>query len=140
MFVLGNAAVSWKSKLQPTVALSSTEAEYMALGAAACEALYMRNLLGELCPAAVPGSVTLFEDNQSTIKQAFNLQSSERTKHIDIRYHFIKDHISKGDIAIEYIPTDRQPADALTKSLDRVKVFSSRQSLLGKAKAADGKD
>lgn len=136
VFVLGNAAVSWKSKLQPTVALSSTEAEYMALGAAACEALYLRNLLGELCPASVPGSVTLFEDNQSTIKQAFNLQSSERTKHIDIRYHFIKDHISKGDIALEYIPTERQPADALTKSLDRVKVFSSRQSLLGATKAA----
>ena len=128
--MLGGAAISWKSKLQHTVALSSTEAEYLSLGTATGEALYLRNLLGDLHPAAA-GPVTLYEDNQSTIKQASNLQSSERTKHIDIRHHFIKWHVANGDIALEYIPTAEQPADALTKSLDRVKVSSFRQFTLG---------
>ena len=130
VFMLGGAAISWKSKLQHTVALSSTEAEYLSLGTATGEALYLRNLLGDLHPAAA-GPVTLYEDNQSTIKQASNLQSSERTKHIDIRHHFIKSHVANGDIALEYIPTAEQPADALTKSLDRVKVSSFRQFTLG---------
>jgi len=129
---LGNAAVSWKSKLQHTVALSSTEAEYLALSAAVREALFLRNLLGDLHPAAA-GTITLFEDNQSTIKQAYNLQSSDRTKHVDIRHHFIKQHVAKGDVALEYIPTAEQLADALTKSLDRVKVSYFRQFTLGSA-------
>lgn len=132
VFTLGNAAVSWKSKLQHTVALSSTEAEYLALSAAVREALFLRNLLGDLHPAAA-GTITLFEDNQSTIKQAYNLQSSDRTKHVDIRHHFIKQHVAKGDVALEYIPTAEQLADALTKSLDRVKVSYFRQFTLGSA-------
>lgn len=130
VFTLGNAAISWKSKLQRFVALSSTEAEYVALSAAVRDALFLRNLLGDLCPAAA-GCVTIFEDNQSTIKQASNLQSSDRTKHIDIRYHFVKQHIANGNIALEYLPTAQQPADALTKNLDRIKVSFFRQSSLG---------
>jgi hypothetical protein len=129
-FTLGNAAISWKSSLQKTVALSSTEAEYLALSAAAKDALFLRNLMGDLWPALAK-TVTLFEDNQSTIKQASNLQSSDRTKHIEIRHHFLKDHVANGDIALEYLPTAEQPADALTKSLDRVKVSYFRQILLG---------
>ena len=112
------------------MALSSTEAEYVALSAAVRDALFLRNLLADLCPA-VERCVTLYEDNQSTIKQASNLQSSDRTKHIDIRHHFVKQHIADGDIALEYLPTAEQPADALTKSLDRVKVALFRQSSLG---------
>ena len=117
-------------KLQHTVALSSTEAEYLALSAATREALYLRNLLRDLCPDAA-GTVTLYEDNQSTIKQASNVLSSDRTKHIDIRHHFVKSHVANGDIVLEYLPTAEQPADALTKSLDRVKVASFRQLVLG---------
>ena len=86
--------------------------------------------MGDLWPALAK-TVTLFEDNQSTIKQASNLQSSDRTKHIEIRHHFLKDHVANGDIALEYLPTAEQPADALTKSLDRVKVSYFRQILLG---------
>ena len=129
--VVGNAAVAWMSKLQSTVALSSTEAEYTALAAAVCSALGLRNLLKVLWPD-VAGSFLLFEDNQSTIKQALKLQSSQRTKHVDIKHHFLKDHVSKGDIVLQYIPTAEQPADALTKNLDRIKISSFRQSLLGR--------
>ena len=67
------------------------------------------------------GPVTLYEDNQSTIKQASSLLSSDRSKHMDIKYRFIKQHVANGDICLEYIPTADQPADALTRSLDRIK-------------------
>ena len=67
VFTLGNAAISWKSKLQTTVALSSTEAEYLALSAAVKEALFLRNLSGDVLPSGV-STITLYEDNQSTIK------------------------------------------------------------------------
>ena len=101
VFTLGVAAIAWKSKLQETVALSSTEAEYLALSPAVKEALFLRNLLHDLCPTmSKSATVALFEDNQSTIKQASNLQSSDRTKHVDIRHHFIKQHVANGDIAL----------------------------------------
>ena len=131
VFTLGNAAIAWKSKLQTTVALSSTEAEYLALSTAVKDALFLRNLMGDLMPSQNK-TVLLFEDNQSSIKQASNLQSSERTKHIDVRHHFIKHHVANGDVALEYLPTDDQPADLLTKSLDRIKVSKFRQILLGR--------
>jgi transposase InsO family protein len=130
-FVYGGASIAWSTKLQTTVALSSTEAEYLALSSATREALFLRNVFSELCPADIPSSLPLYEDNQSTIKQALNLQSSARTKHIDVRHHFLKQHISEGRILLEYVPTDQQPADCLTKCLDRIKVASHRQTLLG---------
>ena len=128
---MGNAAIAWKSKLQTTVALSSTEAEYLALSTAVKDALFLHNLMGDLMPSQSK-TVTLFEDNQSSIKQASNLQSSERTKHIDVRHHFIKHHVANGDVALEYLCTEDQPADLLTKSLDRIKVSKFRQILLGR--------
>ena len=130
VFLLGNASISWNSKLQKTVSRSSTEAEYVSLSAAVQDALYLRNLLGDLWPEAVQ-AVTLHEDNQSTIRQALNLQSSSRTKHVDVSHHFIKHHIAEGVVNLQYIPTGEQPADALTKNLDRVKVSMFRQILLG---------
>ncbi len=80
VFTLANAAIQWKSKLQTTVALSSTEAEYLALSAAVKEALFIRGLLDDILPSAASDGIVLHEDNQSTIKQALNLQGSERTK------------------------------------------------------------
>ena len=80
--------------------------------------------------------VVVFEDNQSTIKQSLNTESSARTKHIDIRHHFFKQHIAAGDVTLQYIPTEDQVADALTKNLDRVKVSRFRQIMLGILPAA----
>ena len=130
VFTLGNAAISWKSKLQTTVALSSTEAEYLALSAAVKEALFLRNLVGDVLPSAAK-TIVLHEDNQSTIKQALNLTGSERTKHVDIRHHFLKAHVANGDVRLEYLPTAQQPADALTKPVDKVKVSLFSQIMLG---------
>jgi hypothetical protein len=127
----GNAAISWKSKLQTTVALSSTEAEYLALSTAVQEALFLRNLHADIASAGVAKTITLHEDNQSTIKQAMNLTGSQRTKHIDIRHHFLKQHVADGTVCLKYIPTAQQPADALTKSVDKVKISLFSQLMLG---------
>lgn len=131
VFCYGNAAVSWNSHLQRLVTMSSTEAEYVALGDAVKEALYLRNLFAELLNTTTPPSIPLFEDNQSAIKQALNTQSSRRTKHIDIRHHFLKQHVANNVVTLHYIPTSLQAADCLTKCLDRVKVESFRQIIIG---------
>jgi len=130
VFTLGNAAISWKSKLQTTVALSSTEAEYLALSTAVQEALFLRNLHADIVPGGAK-TITLYEDNQSTIKQAMNLTGSNRTKHVDIRHHFLKQHVANNNVCLQYLPTAQQPADALTKSVDKVKVTLFRQLMLG---------
>ena len=130
VFCYGNAAISWHSHLQHLVTLSSTEAEYVALGEAVKEALYLRNLFRELLNADIP-PIALLEDNQSTMKQALSLQSTRRTKHIDIRHHFLKQHFANGAFTLHYIPTHLQAADCLTKSVNRVKVEFFRQIILG---------
>ena len=130
VFTLGNAAISWKSKLQSTVALSSTEAEYLALSTAVQEALFLRNLHADIASDGAK-TITLYEDNQSTIKQAMNLSGSQRTKHVDIRHHFLKQHVANNNVCLQYLPTAQQPADALTKSVDKVKVTLFRQLMLG---------
>ena len=93
-----SAALSLKSRKQPTVALSSCEAEYMALASATQEALYLKQLLTEIDPQFDKTKViTLFEDNQGTIALVNNPVYHQRTKHIDIRYHFIILWASKND-------------------------------------------
>jgi hypothetical protein len=129
-FILANAAISFKTSLQHTVALSSTEAEYLSLASAVKEVLYLRNLLCDL-GLSLPMHTTVLEDNQSTIKMALNQASSARTKHIDIRHHFLKSHVNNGNVTLRYVPTEHQAADCLTKSLDRVKLTSFRRILLG---------
>jgi hypothetical protein len=116
VFYLGQAPISWNSKLQPTVALSSTEAEYMALAAAAQEALWLRNLLKGM-NVQQTNATTIYEDNQGCIKLTKATKDHARTKHIDIRHHFTRDLIEQNQISIEYCPTEEMVADALTKAL-----------------------
>lgn len=113
--VYGNT-VSWSSKKQTTVATSSSEAEYVALSAAASEAIWLTGLLGDL-GEVVTGPVTIFEDNHGCIGMAKNLES-KRAKHIDIKHHFIRDHIADGKLDVQPIGTANQLADIFTKSLD----------------------
>eukprot|EP00873_Tetraselmis_striata_P044116 jgi/Tetstr1/464380/TSEL_009173.t1 len=113
VFMLCGAAVSWKSQLQATVALSTAEAEYMALCAAVCEALFLRELLRELCCAQSEATV-IFEDNQSCIALTRNPMTHGRSKHIAIKYHFTLEKVLSGEVAIEYCPTAQMVADALT--------------------------
>lgn len=114
VFKLFGNTVSWACRKQPTVSLSSTEAAYIALTEAICESKWIRKLLVELgIECALP--VTIFEDNQSCIKIAEEPKERKRMKHLDINYHFIRDVIAKGEIKVEFKPTDEQVADIMTK-------------------------
>ena len=121
-FILNGGAVSWSSKQQEIVALSTTEAEYIAMTSTAKEALWFRALISELFgPITFP--LTIYNDNQSAISLAHaDLgQYHARTKHIDIRYHFIRDKIQAGILDVIYCPTNEMAADILTKALPSFK-------------------
>lgn len=118
VFCLTNGAVSWSSQRQKLVTLSTTEAEYVAASAAARESIWLRKLLSDIgCPCEK--ETTLFVDNQSAIQLVKNPVYHKRTKHIDIRYHFIREKTENGDIAVEYVPSEEQRADIFTKALPR---------------------
>jgi hypothetical protein len=119
-FGFGSAIVSWLSRKQKSVALSSAEAEYMAANLASCEALWLRKLLCGLFDAELSPTV-IYCDNQSCIKLTENPVFHDRTKHIEIKYHFIRDWVQKGAVKLEYVSTDEQVANILTKSLPRGK-------------------
>lgn len=116
---LNGDVVSWASKKQRTVSQSTCEAELYAEGAAINEVLWQRGLLGELGLTVESGSV-VYGDNQSTITLSKNGVKSERTKHVDIKYHFITETVNDGTIRLQWIPTAQQQADIFTKPLGRV--------------------
>ena len=131
LFQVGGGAVSWRSKKQTCVALSTAEAEYIALAAAAQEALWLRQLTAEFKMSDVPlEATTIHEDNQSTISMAKNPQFHGRTKHIAIKYHFIRDLVSDGVVELKYCPTKQMVADLLTKGLPRDQ-FSRLREMAG---------
>jgi hypothetical protein len=107
--------VSWSSRTQKSTALSSCEAEFMALSESMREALWLRQLLIELRIGFVQ-PITIRVDNQSAIKLAENPVQHQRSKHIDIRYFRIREEIRNGNITVKYVPTDQNIADLLTKS------------------------
>jgi hypothetical protein len=157
VFLLCGAAVSWKSKKQSTISLSSTEAEYVALSEATKEAMWLKRLLREIETRNVQketvnlaeyhkkeierqwrlwdddewdGTSTIAElttskpqkilaDNQGCIKLAENVLSNSRAKHIEIRYHYVRDMWEQGKIELLYEPTATMTADVLTKALPK---------------------
>jgi len=125
VFKLGGAAISWKSKKQELVTLSTMESEFVALNHAAKEAIWIKNLLAELSlpvessESEESSPVLIYEDNQSCIAAAENPKYHQRTKHIDIRYHFIRERIQSGEITIKYLNTEEMTADILTKPLPK---------------------
>ena len=130
VFTIGCGASSWSSRLQPTVALSTAEAEYMALSCAVQEAVYLRRLLKSL-GYEQQQPTPIFEDNQACIAMTANPVLHQRTKHIDIRYHFTRERVISGDVDIQYVATNYQLADILTKPLLRLKLERFRGPILG---------
>jgi hypothetical protein len=116
--MLANAPVSWKSVQQKTVALSTMEAEYMAIGEAVREVKYLRQLMNEL-GCCQQGPTRIFSDSMSAIELAKNAKHHERSKHIDVRHHFIQECIDQGDVVLHYVNTKENVADLLTKGLSR---------------------
>jgi hypothetical protein len=113
---LGRSLVSWSSKKQTSVALSIAEAEYVAAGQCCVQLLWMRQTLRDF--GYNLSKVPLLCDNESAIRLVDNPVEHNRTKHIDIRHHFLRDHQQKGDIDIYHISTENQLADIFTKPLD----------------------
>jgi hypothetical protein len=108
--------VSWASKKQNSVALSTAEAEYIAAGHCCAQLLWMRQTLRDY--GYKLSKVPLLCDNESVIRIADNLVEHSCTKHTAIRYHFLRDHQQKGDIEIAYVSTHNQLVDIFTKPLD----------------------
>jgi hypothetical protein len=128
MVKIGSGVVSWSSKLQPFVTLSSTEAEYIAAVAAGKEIKFISNLLQEL-GYDTPHPATLLIDNQSTIRVAKNPEHHGRMKHLDRHYNWLREQVEYGVIAPTYLPTDENAADLLTKPLSKPKVEKMRKMM-----------
>jgi hypothetical protein len=126
IFQIGGTAVSWRSKKQTCVALSTAEAEYIALAGAAQEAIWMRRLIADLRNEQSEATV-IYEDNQSTICMAKNPQFHSRTKHIGIKYHYVREQVLEGTITLEYCPTENMIADIFTKGLNKEKFVKLRE-------------
>lgn len=118
VFILAGGAISWSSKKQATTALSTTEAEYIALVQAAKESIWIQRLIHELGYIAINSNV-IYGDNQGSIALANNPEYHARTKHIDIQYHFIRECVQTGKIVLKYCPTADMVADGMTKALPK---------------------
>ena len=116
-FLLSSAAISWKAKRQQSVALSSLEAEYMASSEAAKEAIWIRRLYNDITGKIANTPITIHLDNLGCIQSIENPRFHERTKHIDIRYHFVRNAIAEQRILVEHIPSSENTADIMTKAL-----------------------
>ena len=118
VFFLACGAVSWLSKRQAIVALSTTETEYVALSTATQEAIWLRRLLADIGEPP-EGPTEIYEDNQGAISMPKNPVGHARTKHIDIRYHFVRERVQDGAIALKYIGTEEMIVNILTKPLPK---------------------
>ena len=118
-FFLYAALVSWSAVKQKTVALSSTEAEYMSMLHAMREAIWLRLFITSLT-LPLPRPFPLLCDNQSALNIASTEAISSRSKHIDVRYHFLQEHLHSGSFATQWVPTNDMAADILTKPLKSV--------------------
>ncbi|XP_039115806.1 secreted RxLR effector protein 161-like [Dioscorea cayenensis subsp. rotundata] len=128
-FYINECLVSWNSQKLKTVALSSCEAEFMAAIIAACHALWLRSLLGELTGEEL-GVVKLFVDNKSAMALMKNPVFHGRSKHIDTKFHFIRECIEGGQIVVQFVSIEDQRADALTKALS-LRKLATMQHLMG---------
>ena len=114
--MVAEGLVSWESKRQDTIALSTVEAEYMAFTKATTQALWLSKYFNEIgLPVTKP--LIIHADNSGSISNSVNNKHHRRTKHIDVRHHFVKEHTKMGKVTFQHIPTTKNIADILTKSL-----------------------
>lgn len=126
VFMLNGGVVGWMCRKQGCVALSSTEAEFVALSEACQEAIWMRKVLVDLgCKNDTP--TLIYEDNQSCLKLIMDEKLSNRTKHIDTKRHFVRDHVNNKDIICKYCPTEEMVADLFTKPLSEPRFAKLRE-------------
>ena len=119
---------SWCSRKQKFVVLSSAKAEYMAANIASCEAIWLRKHLVNLLKEKME-AVNILCDNKSCIKLSENPVFHDRSKHIDIRCHFIRDCVQSGVVQLQYTQTGKQVVDILTKALGKTKFVYFREKM-----------
>ncbi|CAK9820237.1 Retrovirus-related Pol polyprotein from transposon TNT 1-94 [Anthophora quadrimaculata] len=127
VFILNGGPISWSSQLQKVVALSTAESEYIALAHGVKDAIWLRHMLNEL--DVVCNIVPVFVDNQAAIKIAGNSENHKRSKHIDVKYHFTRDVVNRGEIEIKYVQSKEQLADIFTKPLQKQQFCYLREKL-----------
>lgn len=129
VFLLSAGAVSWMSKKQTIVTLSTTEAEFVAAATCACQVVWMRQVLKNLSHNQ-EGSTTIMCDNSSTIKLSKNPVMHRRCKHIRVRFHFLRDLARDGEVELVHCGTQEQVADLMTKAL-KVDAFEKHRKKMG---------
>ena len=117
LIMCGGASVCWFSRTQKCVTLSTSEVEYVALGDAVKELLFLRQVWRFMLPSKVMPYFPVFEDNQGAVKLAQNPSTNSNSKHIDVRHHFLRELVRQRDIKIAQVPSEFQHADILTKAL-----------------------
>ncbi|KAK8288489.1 hypothetical protein V6Z12_D07G128800 [Gossypium hirsutum] len=145
VFFMGNTAFAWLSKKQPVVTLLTCEAKYVAASWCVCHAIWLRNLLGELEQQQL-GATEKRVDNKSEIELAKNPVNHERSKHIDIRFHFIRDHVKEGSVKLLHVASRDRVADIFTKPLPMTgkllreadKESGHKKTITSLTKSADG--
>ena len=129
VFILSSGVVSWISKKQPVVSLSTTEAEYIAAASCACQCVWLRIILEQL-GCEQKEYTTILCDNSSSIKLSKNPVLHGRSKHIDIRFHFLRELVKTNVVNLSYCNTQNQVVDIMTKPL-KLEVFQKLRGLLG---------
>jgi hypothetical protein len=128
VFTVGGCAVSWRACLQPTVALSTSEAKFIAVCDACKEAIWLKGLYAEF--SGDTSCIDLFCDSQSAIHLTKDQMFHERTKHIDVKYHYVREVVAEGRLKVRKISTHDNPADMMTKPVPVAK-FKLCSSLVG---------
>jgi hypothetical protein len=129
VFHLGSGVISWASKKQPIVTISSTEVEYVATTTTTCQAVWLHRVLGDL-QQGQEGPTPVYCDNNSTIALSKNHVFHQKNKHIDTRYHFIRELVNNGEIYLEFCKSKDQLVDIFTKPLAK-DVFEFHRHNLG---------
>ena len=124
--------ISWKTRKQQTVALSTCEAEYIALANAVQEAKFLKQLCIDMRVSIGEGKAFIKIDNQGAMNLAKNPIHHQRSKHIDIRYHFIREEVKEDRVSLEYVPTKENIADIFTKPASKEKLVKFKDIILGK--------
>ena len=117
IFLLGNSAISWSSKKQTCVALSTMESEFIAFSSTVQEGVWLKRFLDHLKVTSSEEPVTIMSDSQSSIAYIKDPKFHSKTKHIDIKYHYVKDIVARGEVNLKYISTHNMIADPLIKAI-----------------------
>lgn len=135
-FTWQNALLSWSSKKQKSVALSSAESEIMAASDASKEVIFFRRLLAELGAQNVAAATKLYVDNKAAIDLAYNPEHHQRTKHINRRHFFIREKVEEHELVVPFVKTSENYADFFTKALDPAPFFAIRNKIMNIASSS----